>query len=60
MAKTITQKDIVRLGKLALKAYEANYKFERLLEAAKATPGWAEACDAADKVPDAPPGEWFI
>jgi hypothetical protein len=58
MAKTITQKDIVRLSKLAFKAYEANYKFERLLEAAKATPGWAEACDAAGIVPDATPREW--
>ena len=58
MAKTITQKDIVRLRKLAFKAYEANYKFERLLEAAKATPGWIAACDAADIAPDATRAEW--
>jgi len=58
MAKTITQKDIVRLRKLADKAIEANYKFECLLNAAKATPGWAEACDAADIAPDANHGDW--
>lgn len=57
--KSVSDKDIARLHRMAVRALDAKLRFSDALDRAKQRPGWEAACDTAGIFPQAQVGDWM-